>query len=189
MIVKETVIEGVKILNPKVFPDSRGCFMESWNRKSFTEVGIKDDFVQDNISVSRKGVLRGIHTQLRCPQSKLVSCINGSIYDVVVDCRKNSPSFGKWHGEILSFENNSQLYIPAGVAHGFYAIEDATVMMKVTTHYLPGDEIGFIWNDKDVNIQWPFLGNDDLIFAEKDLHWESFKNMIARIDDFVHNKK
>lgn len=184
MMIKDTTIEGVKVICPDVYNDSRGSFMESWNRKTMVAAGIDADFVQDNISVSYKGVLRGVHTQLRFPQSKLVSCLNGRIYDVAVDCRKDSPTFGKWYGEYLSFENRVQMFIPAGVAHAFYAVEDSTVQMKVTTHYVPGDEIGFSWNDSLVSIEWPFSDSDNLILAEKDMHWGSFKELVSLIDDY-----
>lgn len=183
MKVKNTIIEGVKIITPEVFEDSRGNFMESWNRESLVDIGIVEDFVQDNISFSFKDVLRGVHTQF-CSQSKLVSCLSGEIFDVTVDCRKNSPSFGKWFGEYLTFENRKQVFIPAGVAHGYYAVENSVVLMKVTTHYKKGDEIGFLWNDTDIAIEWPISNSDNIIFAEKDLHWGSFKELVSAIGDF-----
>lgn len=187
-MVKDTLIEGTKIILPNVFNDSRGSFLESWNRKTMAEAGIKDDFVQDNLSVSYKGVLRGVHTQLYYPQSKIVTCVSGRIFDVAVDCRKNSPSFGMWFGEILSSDNRKQMYIPAGVAHGFYSFEDSTVYMKVTTHYEPGDEIGFMWNDKDIAIEWPFSGDEKLVLADKDMQWGSFKELVSKIEDFQQKR-
>lgn len=176
----ETNINGGKIICPEVYTDNRGTFMELWNEQKYREFGINDLFIQDNISKSKKGVLRGVHTQLNFPQSKIVCCRDGKIFDVAVDCRKDSPTFGKWHGEILSAENNKQMYLPSGVAHGFLALEDAVVLMKVTTHYTAGDEIGFIWNDKTVNIEWPEM-DCKYIFAEKDLNWKPFEEMMEQI--------
>ena len=114
--------------------------MELWNETQLKQVGIDEVFVQDNVSTSIKGVLRGVHTQIKYPQAKIVACLQGQIFDVAVDCRVDSPSYGMWHGEFLSGENRKQLYIPAGVAHGFLTLEDAMVYMKVTTHYVPGEE-------------------------------------------------
>lgn len=182
-----TNVVGVQVLCPKLFGDNRGSFMELWNVTQLKQVGIDEVFVQDNISTSVKGVLRGVHTQIKYPQAKIVSCLQGEIYDVVVDCRAGSPSYGMWHGEKLSGENHKQIYIPAGVAHGFLTLEDAMVYMKVTTHYTPGDEIGFLCNDPDVGIKWPITGNEDLIFADKDLQWRSFQDMMSELTELRQN--
>ncbi len=170
-----TNIEGVRVLCPCAFVDNRGSFMELWNEKVLAKVGINDNFVQDNLSTSVKGVLRGVHTQIKYPQSKIVACLQGSIFDVAVDCRVASPTFGKWHGELLTGENCKQLYLPKGVAHGFLTLEDAMVYMKVSTHYTPGDEIGFKWDDEKVGIDWPIPSDMELIFADKDLMWKGFE--------------
>ena len=187
MKIQETKIVDVRVLCPKVFGDNRGSFMEIWNEHELKQIGISDVFVQDNIYTSVKGVLRGVHTQIKFPQAKIVSCFQGKIYDVVVDCRVGSPSYGMWHGEILSGENHKQIYIPAGVAHGFLTLEDAMVYMKVTTHYTPGDEIGFLWNDPDVDIKWPIAESVDLIFADKDLQWKSFQDMMSELTELRQN--
>lgn len=179
----DTSINGVKVFCLDVFGDNRGSFLELWNNKVLRESGVQDVFVQDNISTSVKGVLRGVHTQKKFPQAKIVSCLSGKIFDVAVDCRKGSSTFGQWYGEILSAQNHKQLYLPAGVAHGFLALEDTMVHMKVTTHYVPGDEIGFIWNDETVGISWPIPEDLELIFADKDLHWPDFNEMVAQMTE------
>ena len=181
MQVISTSVDGVKVLCPKRFEDNRGTFMELWNEDALFKANINDTFVQDNLSTSQKGVLRGVHTQMRFPQSKIVVCLQGEIFDVVVDCRIDSPSFGKWHGEFLSGNNHKQLYIPTGIAHGFLTLNDAMVYMKVSTHYIPGDEIGFLWNDSEIGIDWPNLDDIKLIFADKDLKWVNFKSMIHEL--------
>lgn len=178
--IVDTNIDGVKVLQPKVFGDNRGSFMELWNEQSLHEHGIEECWVQDNISTSVKGVLRGVHTQLLHPQAKIVSCLKGVIWDVAVDARPDSKTFGKWHGELLAEDTRKQLYLPEGVAHGFLSLADAMVWMKVTTHYTPGDEVGFIWNDPSVGIDWPTL-DSDYIFADKDLKWGGFGEMIELI--------
>lgn len=182
-----TNVVGVQVLCPKLFGDNRGSFMELWNVTQLKQVGIDEVFVQDNVSTSIKGVLRGVHTQIKYPQAKIVACLQGQIFDVAVDCRVDSPSYGMWHGEILSGENHKQIYIPAGVAHGFLTLEDAMVYMKVTTHYTPGDEIGFLWNDPDVGIKWPIAEIVDLIFADKDLQWKSFQDMMSELTELRQN--
>lgn len=181
MTISDTKVEGVKILCPKVFEDNRGSFMELWNEQVLKQNGIEENFVQDNISTSVAGVIRGVHTQLRFPQAKIVSCIKGLIFDVAVDCRKGSSTFGKWHGELLSADNHRQIYIPKGVAHGLLTLDESMVHMKVTTHYTPGDEIGFRWDDLEVGINWPIDYGIEPILAEKDLKWGSFKDMMNKI--------
>ncbi len=174
-------IKDAKILIPQLFTDSRGDFMEFYNENTLNKEGIEDVFVQDNISSSIKGVLRGVHTQLKYPQAKIVSCLKGAIWDVIVDCRMDSPTFGSWYGEFLTADNHKQLYIPQGVAHGYYALSEATVLMKVTTHYTPGDEIGFKWNDEKIGIEWPLTDSSEPILAEKDKNWGSFDEMVELI--------
>lgn len=177
-------IKDAKILIPQLFTDTRGDFMEFYNENTLNKEGIHDVFVQDNISSSIKGVLRGVHTQLKWPQAKIVSCLKGSIWDVIVDCRIGSPTLGNWHGELLTADNHKQLYIPQGVAHGYYALSDSTILMKVTTHYTPGDEIGFKWDDESIGIEWPLNDVSEPILAEKDKNWGSFDDMIRIISDY-----
>lgn len=184
MQIVDTKIDGCKILIPHIHIDKRGSFLEIWNSQTFLEIGVKCNFVQDNISTSSKGVLRGLHTQMKYPQAKMVSCLHGVIFDVVVDCRPGSPSFGMWHGEILSHENHKQLFVPKGVAHGFYIIEEAMVHMKVTTHYTPGDEIGFKWDDKSIGIDWPLNCDSRPILAEKDKNWGDFNEMMILLERY-----
>lgn len=183
MEVFDTCIEGVKVIQPKVFGDSRGSFMELWNDQSLRDAGIEEEWVQDNISTSVKGVLRGVHTQLLHPQAKIVSCMQGMIYDVAVDMRPESATCGRWYGELLTAENRRQMFLPKGVAHGFLTLEDAMVWMKVTTHYTPGDEIGFSWDDPAVGIDWPRI-DGELTLAEKDLMWDGFAVAMEKVKQY-----
>ncbi len=157
MDVIDTKIADVKILKPNVFGDQRGFFMESFNRKAFYEAtGLDVDFVQDNHSRSSKGVLRGLHYQMIQPQGKLVRVISGEVFDVAVDIRKSSPTFGQWVGQHLTAENNHQLWVPAGFAHGFVVLTDtADFLYKTTDYYHPESERCILWNDTDLNIAWP----------------------------------
>lgn len=181
-LLKEKInIEGACLLTPKVYVDEREYFLELYNRKEYEFYGINDVFIQDNLSVSEQGGLRGVHTQLLYPQAKIVTCLSGRIYDVVVDSRPQSSTFRNWYGVELSGENHKQFYLPAGVAHGFYTLECATVYMKVTTHYNPGDEIGFLWNDKSIGIEWPIM-NNSLIIASKDNKWGTFNEMMTILE-------
>lgn len=167
MIIKKTFIEGVLLIEPKVFGDTRGFFLEMWHHERYKEAGLVDSFKQDNISRSSKGTLRGMHFQNPRPQGKLVSVIQGAIFDVVVDMRKSSSTFGKWFGVELNDTNHMQLYIPLGCAHGFLTVEDDTLFhYKCTEMYSPGTERCLFWNDPDVNIQWPFQPK---VLSEKDL--------------------
>lgn len=162
-------IEGLYIIEPKVFGDQRGYFMETYHYEDFKKAGLSMEFVQDNQSSSRKGVLRGLHFQKTHPQGKLVRVLTGSVYDVAVDLRKNSPTYGQYQGVILSEENKKMFYIPEGFAHGFLVLSDQAVFTyKCTDFYHPEDEGGIMWNDPDVGIQWPL--NDDIqpVFSEKD---------------------
>ena len=184
MKVQDSLISECKILTPCVYNDNRGSFLESWNDMAYKNEGISVEFVQDNIIESSKGTLRGVHTQLKYPQAKLVSCVKGSIFDVVVDCRFESPTFGVWFGTILSQKDHKQLFIPERVAHGFYTIDDAIIFMKVSTHYTPGDEIGFKWDDKSIDIDWPLDRESEPILAEKDKNWGNFDEMMNILDKY-----
>lgn len=165
-------IEGLKIITPSVFGDSRGYFMETYQYNDFKEAGIGQVFVQDNQSSSRKGVLRGLHFQIDYPQDKLVRVIRGEVFDVAVDLRKGSPTFGKWHGEILTEENKKQFFIPKNFAHGFLVLSDtAEFVYKCTDFYHPNDEGGIIWNDPDIGVEWPIPEGMELIISEKDQKW------------------
>jgi dTDP-4-dehydrorhamnose 3,5-epimerase len=166
MKIIQTSIPEVIIFIPPVFTDSRGHFLETYQQQKYAEAGILKPFVQDNQSYSTKNVLRGLHFQLRHPQAKLVRVTRGSVFDVAIDIRKNSPTFGKWHGEILSAENKKQLYIPENFAHGFCVLSDsAEFLYKCTDFYVPGDEAGLIWNDPQLGIKWPI---DQPILSDKD---------------------
>lgn len=152
-------IEGLCIIEPSVHGDSRGYFMETYNKRDMEEAGLNIEFVQDNQSMSKKGVLRGLHFQKQFPQGKLVRVINGKVFDVAVDIRKNSKTYGKWFGVELSAENKKQFYIPAGFAHGFLVLSDvAEFCYKVTDFYRPGDEGGIAWNDPQIGVGWPVSG-------------------------------
>ncbi|MCR5508362.1 MAG: dTDP-4-dehydrorhamnose 3,5-epimerase [Lachnospiraceae bacterium] len=176
--VETTPIEGLKIITPTVFGDKRGYFMETYNRNDFTEAGIDLDFVQDNQSASRKGVLRGLHFQINHPQDKLVRVIRGEVFDVVVDLRKGSKTYGQWYGIRLSEENKKMFLIPKGFAHGFLVLSDyAEFTYKCTDFYHPGDEGGIIWNDPDIGIDWPIPEDTELIISDKDTVWPSFKEV------------
>ena len=156
--VTTTPLEGVLVINVDFFRDERGFFTESWNRRDFAEAGLEVDFVQDSHSRSERGVVRGLHYQdMRAPLAKLVRCTVGRIFDVAVDLRMSSPTFGKWISIELSAENQSQLFVPVGFAHGFAALSDVCeVQYKQTGFYVPETEGGIIWNDPDVAIRWPF---------------------------------
>ncbi len=171
--VSECDIEGLYVIEPKVFYDSRGYFMESYNQKDFYEAGLKMDFVQDNQSLSVRGVLRGLHFQKEHPQGKLVRVLKGEVFDVAVDIRKGSRTFGKWHGVVLSAENKKQFYISEGFAHGFLVLsEEAEFAYKCTDFYRPDDEGGILWNDKEIGIDWPLAEEIKLIISEKDMKWK-----------------
>lgn len=171
----ETSIEGVIIVDVKSYGDERGYFMETYKKPDFVAGGIDVDFVQDNQSSSVKGVLRGLHFQINHPQSKLVRVISGEVFDVAVDLRKESPTYGKWEGVILSAENKRQFFIPRGFAHGFLVLSDtAEFCYKCDEIYHPNDEGGLMWNDPAIGIKWPALQGDKefnpdkIILSEKD---------------------
>ncbi len=173
---EKTSIEGVVIITPKVYGDHRGYFMETYKQSDFEEAGIDSVFIQDNQSKSKKGVLRGLHFQKTHPQAKLVRVIKGEVYDVAVDLRKDSSTFGQYVGVILSEENKKQFYVPRGFAHGFLVLSDeAEFVYKCDDLYHPEDEGGLIYNDKDVNIQWPCT--EDVLLSEKDKNFPTLKDL------------
>ncbi|OQX23810.1 MAG: dTDP-4-dehydrorhamnose 3,5-epimerase [Desulfobacteraceae bacterium IS3] len=156
MKIITTALDGVLIIEPKVFADSRGFFMETYHQRRYNDSGISRIFVQDNLSFSVKGTLRGLHFQVRHPQAKLVQAIAGEIFDVAVDIRPDSPTFGKWVGVLLSEQNKRQLFIPEGFAHGFCVLsETALFSYKCSEVYAPGDEGGILWSDPEIGIEWP----------------------------------
>lgn len=163
-----TSIEGVYVIESKVFGDDRGYFTETYKKSDFEEAGLHYDFVQDNQSRSKRGVLRGLHFQKKFPQAKLVRVIEGEVFDVAVDMRKDSPTYGKWAGVVLSEQNKRQFMIPRGFAHGFLVLSEyATFCYKCDELYHPEDEGGIIWNDPEVGIEWPFT--EGLLLSEKDM--------------------
>lgn len=163
-----TEIDGLMIIEPKVYGDDRGYFMETYNQKDFAAAGLDMTFVQDNQSKSRKGVLRGLHFQTQHPQGKLVRVLSGEVFDVAVDLRKDSKTFKKWYGVYLSGENKKQFFVPAGFAHGFLVLSDeAEFAYKCTDFYYPEYESGIAWNDPEIGIEWP-LDHLDVILSEKD---------------------
>ena len=167
--VNKLPIEGLCVIEPTVHGDSRGYFMETYNQNDMREAGLDMVFVQDNQSMSTRGVLRGLHYQKQYPQGKLVRVISGEVFDVAVDLRPGSATYGKWHGELLSAENKKQFYIPEGFAHGFYVLSDtAEFCYKVTDFYHPGDEGGIRWNDPDIGVAWPLLEEVPVLLSEKD---------------------
>ncbi len=177
--IENLEIEGVFTVEPTVFGDERGYFMETYNENDFKAEGIDLKFVQDNQSRSHRGVLRGLHFQYTQPQGKLVRVIKGEVYDVAVDLRSDSPTYGKWLGVTLSEENKKQLFIPKGFAHGFLVLSDiAEFVYKCTDFYNPDDEGGIQWNDPDIAIDWPIedIGLDNLVFSEKDQGWKRLKD-------------
>lgn len=165
-------IEGLKIITPAVYGDERGYFVETYNQRDMAEAGLNMVFVQDNQSMSVKGVLRGLHFQKQYPQGKLVRVIRGTVFDVAVDLIKNSKTFGKWYGVVLSAESKKQFYIPEGFAHGFLVLsEEAEFCYMCTDFYRPVDEGGLIWNDPQIGIEWPVEEGMKLIISEKDQKW------------------
>lgn len=172
MKVIETSIPDVKIIEPAVYGDERGFFMETWNQAEFEKLvtGKPTVFVQDNHSKSKKGILRGLHYQTENTQGKLVRVVSGEVFDVAVDIRKNSPTFGKWVGVYLSSENNRQLWVPEGFAHGFYVTsEEAEFVYKCTDYYNPQAEHSILWDDPELGVEWP-IKNGNIILSEKDMN-------------------
>ena len=173
-------IEGLYIIEPTVHGDNRGYFMETYNYNDYKEAGIDQIFVQDNQSASKKGVLRGLHFQIHYPQDKLVRVLKGEVYDVAVDLRADSPTFGKWFGVLLTEENKKQFFIPKNFAHGFLVLSDyAEFAYKCTDFYHPNDEGGLAWNDPDIGVEWPIPEGMELIQSEKDTKWGGIKEYKA----------
>lgn len=165
----ETKLKDLYIIEPTIFGDSRGYFMETYNKREFLEAGLDMEFVQENESKSKKGVLRGLHFQTENVQGKLVRVAFGEVYDVAVDLRIGSPTYGLWEGVILSSENKRQFYVPEGFAHGFLVLSNEAVFNYMCTNYYNADyEGGILWNDKDINIEWPLDKVDSVILSEKD---------------------
>ena len=175
MKIIQTTIQGVLILEPKVFSDDRGFFFESFNQKQFKALaGVDKEFVQDNHSLSRRGVLRGLHYQIKQPQGKLVRVVSGEVFDVAVDLRKSSPTFGQWAGVVLSAENKRQFWVPEGFAHGFVVLSDAAEFLyKTTDYYAPEYERCIRWNDAELAIDWQYA-NEPLV-SGKDAQGVMFK--------------
>ena len=187
IIVEKTPIEGLYVIEPTVHGDTRGYFMETYNQKDMSDFGLNMKFVQDNQSMSKKGVLRGLHFQKNFPQGKLVRVIRGTVFDVAVDLRSGSRTYGKWYGVKLSEENKKQFYISEGFAHGFLVLsEEAEFCYKVTDFYHPSDEGGLAWNDPEIDIKWPKvrgvyrgtasgegykMDDRELILSDKDQQW------------------
>ena len=171
-------IEGLKVITPTVFGDKRGYFMETYNYNDFKEAGIDLEFVQDNQSASKKGVLRGLHFQIDHPQDKLVRVIRGEVFDVVVDMRQDSATYGQWYGVRLSEENKKMFFIPKNFAHGFLVLSDyAEFTYKCTDFYTPGDEGGLMYNDPDIGIEWPFVEGFELTLSDRDTKWGGIKDL------------
>ena len=171
---KETKIKGVYIIEPQVFGDNRGYFMETYRKEEFDKAGLKYNFVQDNQSKSKKGVLRGLHYQKKYPQAKLVRVISGEVFDVAIDLRKDSPTYGQWVGEVLSSENKKMLMVPRGFAHGFMVLsETAEFIYKCDEVYHPEDEGGIMWNDPEVGVKWP--SDIEPLLSDKDQKHPSLK--------------
>ena len=175
--VTKCEIDGLCVIEPTVFKDERGYFVETYNQNDFKEAGLGMVFVQDNQSMSVKGVLRGLHFQKQYSQGKLVRCIRGAVFDVAVDLRSGSNTYGKWFGVELTADNKKQFYIPEGFAHGFLVLSDeAEFAYKCTDFYHPGDEGGLAYNDPEIGIDWPFEEGVELIISEKDKKWSGLKD-------------
>ncbi len=170
--VETCEIEGLKIITPQVHGDARGYFIETYQYNDFKEAGIPQIFVQDNQSASKRGVIRGLHFQKQFPQDKLVRVIRGEVFDVAVDLREGSKTFGKWFGVVLSEENKKQFFVPKNFAHGFLVLSDyAEFCYKCSDFYHPGDEGGLAYNDPDIGIDWPIAEDMELIFSDRDTKW------------------
>lgn len=174
----KTKIRDLYIIEPKVFGDNRGYFMESYNKNAFFQAGLTMEFVQDNESKSSKGVLRGLHFQTKHTQGKLVRVTKGEVFDVAVDLRKGSPTYGQWEGVLLTAENKRQFYVPEGFAHGFLVVsEEAIFNYKCTDFYAPEYDSGLLWNDPEVGIEWPLDGIDEILLSEKDKAQKTLKEL------------
>lgn len=179
MNVMKTELPGVFIIEPRIFGDERGYFMETWNQARYAEAGLNERFVQDNLSYSRRGILRGLHFQYPNAQGKLVQVLQGEVFDVAVDIRVGSPTFGEWVSVILSGENKRQFFVPAGFAHGFCVTSDTSLFSyKCTALYSPKNEASVLWNDPDLGIDWP-TGNPELSAKDR---------AGIRLSDFLHER-
>jgi dTDP-4-dehydrorhamnose 3,5-epimerase len=175
--IERLPLAGLIAITPRVFGDSRGFFLESYREREYREAGIDVAFVQDNHSRSTRGTLRGLHFQTRPGQAKLVRCVRGAIFDVAVDIRRDSPTFGKWYGVELDGESHRQLFVPVGFAHGFCVLsESADVLYKVSSYYDAETEKGFLWNDPEVGVQWPIA---DPLLSQRDVEAPRFKDVCA----------
>ncbi len=178
---QKTEIDGLYVIEPTVFGDDRGYFMETYNYNEFKEAGLGMTFVQDNESKSRRGVLRGLHFQTRNPQGKLVRVIEGEVFDVAVDLREGSKTFGKWYGVTLNTENKRQFYIPEGFAHGFVVLSDeAKFVYKCTNFYDPSSEGGLLWNDPEIGIEWPVTDDMNILLSEKDRKQPTLREYLGK---------
>lgn len=178
MKIIETPIPGLIVIEPKAFGDQRGYFFESYQAKRYHEAGITCDFIQDNVSRSQKGVLRGLHFQTKQAQDKLVMVTRGSVFDVAVDVRVGSPTFGQWYGLVLSDENHKQFFIPKGFAHGFYVMSDIVdFCYKCSDYYTPEYESGLPWNDPDLQINWPIENGSSPNLSAKDQNYNNLKDI------------
>ena len=176
MKIIETDIPDLKVIEPRVFSDDRGYFLETWNAQAFSQAGLSWTFVQDNQSKSRRNVLRGLHYQIQSPQAKLVRVVTGAIYDVAVDLRRGSPTFGRWAGVELSETNHRMMLIPVGFAHGFLSLTDETQLAyKCTDFYASQHERTIMWNDPDLAIAWPLAAGEQPIVSSKDAMGQSLK--------------
>lgn len=175
IVVETCEIEGLKVITPTVHGDSRGYFCETYHYEDYKAAGIPDVFVQDNQSASGRGVLRGLHFQIEHPQAKLVRVIKGEVFDVAVDIRKGSSTYGKWFGVLLSEENKKQFYVPKNFAHGFLVLSDyAEFCYKCADFYHPGDEGGIMYNDPAIGVKWPIPAGMKIILSERDTKWPAF---------------
>lgn len=180
-----TSIKDLVVIEPQVFGDSRGYFMESYSEQDFYNAGLTMKFVQDNESRSKKGVLRGLHFQTQHTQGKLVRVVEGEVYDVAVDLREGSPTFGKWEGVLLTAENKLQFYVPEGFAHGFLVLSDvATFQYKCTDYYAPKYDGGIRWNDPEIGIKWPLKGIKEILLSEKDQKQPMLSEFISKGNPF-----
>lgn len=179
----KTKIKDLYIIEPKVFGDNRGYFMETYSKRDFNQAGLTMEFVQDNESKSKKGVLRGMHFQTKYTQGKLVRVTEGEVYDVAVDLRDGSDTYGMWEGILLTAENKKQFYVPEGFAHGFLVVSEKAVFnYKCTNFYAPEYDSGLLWNDKDVAIDWPLDGIEEILLSEKDKVQKTLKELEGSIN-------
>ena len=182
-----TKIRDLVIIEPQVFGDVRGYFLESYSQQDFIEAGLTMKFVQDNESRSKKGVLRGLHFQTKHTQGKLVRVVEGEVYDVAVDLREGSPTFGQWEGVLLTAENKRQFYVPEGFAHGFLVVSEfATFQYKCTDYYAPEYDSGILWNDPSIGIEWPLEGVEEILLSDKDQNQQTLETFKAKENLFKY---